>query len=532
MIRGSAFVMAAVMVATAIIGCGRTKPVAGDGAVPPVDRPFDITGVPDGPGDSNVGDAFVEHDAGGGGPCDAGNSGAGATEGAWFYVLPPVADHALRPGDDLALIQRRTSVLGASADGSVVVGTSEFDLLGPVGELRSVMSGIEIFRWTVATGVVGLGFPASIRPTDPRFGVCSVLGISADGSVVLGTCTGPQGPVAIRWTPCSGIVVIDAPAGTSRLTPNAMTPDARVMIGNLKVGGLSGPMKAFRWSAETGVEILDLPTGHDQSSAWTMTADGNIVFGTAFSPDGDHAAFRWSREIGSVALPRLPAHIACGITERGPLVDGDVAAGNCYQGDRIHGYHWTAAAGTVALGMPAGTVDTEVTELSRDGAVIMGWARGPAVSSAFRWTAATGAVIVSPAGAARAMSDDGAVIAGDFDFEGGVRAFRWTDGPGTVALPLLAGDVQGTVTNVSRDGSIVTGTSYRINGASAPADLPVAVYWDRAGAVHSIAGGLRAVGVDLGGTLLTSATSPDGKVFWGDARTSEGERRAWVGRAP
>src|SRR5215467_5142666 len=72
---------------------------------------------------------------------------------------------------------------GASADGSVVVGTS----LGPSEE--------EAFRWTAAGGLVGLG----VLPGGEG-GLSSALVVSADGSLVVGVSDSSAGRQAFRWT--------------------------------------------------------------------------------------------------------------------------------------------------------------------------------------------------------------------------------------------------------------------------------------------------------------------------------------------
>ena len=65
------------------------------------------------------------------------------------------------------------SALGVSADGSVVVGSSKSASSGGTGRT-------EAFRWTQATGMVGLGvLPGGYFSS-------SALGVSADGSVVVG----------------------------------------------------------------------------------------------------------------------------------------------------------------------------------------------------------------------------------------------------------------------------------------------------------------------------------------------------------
>src|SRR5262245_38175639 len=67
-----------------------------------------------------------------------------------FYIFDPVADHALRPGEDPTLVSRDTYVSAVSADGSVVVGVSMIAWDQADG---ASTGGTEAFRWTEATGV-------------------------------------------------------------------------------------------------------------------------------------------------------------------------------------------------------------------------------------------------------------------------------------------------------------------------------------------------------------------------------------------
>ncbi|MFM6373314.1 MAG: hypothetical protein ACKPH1_05120 [Microcystis panniformis] len=67
-----------------------------------------------------------------------------------------------------------SSANGVSADGSVVVGSS------------NIGNGNEAFRWTQATGMVGLGNLSGWNSS-------SASGVSADGSVVVGTASDSGG---------------------------------------------------------------------------------------------------------------------------------------------------------------------------------------------------------------------------------------------------------------------------------------------------------------------------------------------------
>ncbi len=138
------------------------------------------------------------------------------------------------PLGDLAGGSFRSIGWGLSADGSVVVGSS------------NSASGTEAFRWTAGGGMVGLG--------DLDGGVfwSSVNGVSADGSVVVGLGYGASGGEAILWT---------AGGGMERLLD--------VLLAN-GATGLTG------WT-------LEIANG--------ISADGRWVVGLGINPSGDAEAF-------------------------------------------------------------------------------------------------------------------------------------------------------------------------------------------------------------------------------------------------
>ena len=68
-----------------------------------------------------------------------------------------------------------------------------------VGNCRSA-SGTEAFRWTEATGMVGLGD----LPGGDFYS--TAYGVSADGSVVVGRGRSASGVEAFRWTEATGTI--------------------------------------------------------------------------------------------------------------------------------------------------------------------------------------------------------------------------------------------------------------------------------------------------------------------------------------
>src|ERR1035441_4167218 len=86
-----------------------------------------------------------------------------------------------------------SSAAGVSADGSIIVGNSGYQqYVGAPGKYQA-------FRWTAGSGMVGLGYlPGGTNS--------SATGASADGSVVVGTSSSASRGQAFRWTAGSGMV--------------------------------------------------------------------------------------------------------------------------------------------------------------------------------------------------------------------------------------------------------------------------------------------------------------------------------------
>src|ERR1019366_6768139 len=173
-----------------------------------------------------------------------------------------------------------SSVAGVSADGSVVVGTSYS------------ASSSQAFRWTAGFGMVGLGhLPGSTNN--------SVAGVSADGSVVVGTSSSGSGSQAFRWTAGTGMVGLGYLPGGTNSSAAAVSADGSIVVG-----------PGFRWTAGSGMQSLWavlVTNGLDSSgpapdmSASGISADGNTIVGTYYVEATD-----FTLECGFVAyLPRL-----------------------------------------------------------------------------------------------------------------------------------------------------------------------------------------------------------------------------------
>jgi probable HAF family extracellular repeat protein len=168
-----------------------------------------------------------------------------------------------------------------SADGSVVVGDT----------------GNEAFRWTSGTGAVGLGdLPGGSDDSEAS-------GVSADGSVVVGSGTSASGVEAFRWTSGTGMVGLgDLPGGSPGSKALAISGDGSAIVG----WGIDPGAQAFRWTSGTGMVGLGyIPGGGAASEAWGVSADGSVIVGGGDSASSFAEAFRWTSGTGMVGLGDL-----------------------------------------------------------------------------------------------------------------------------------------------------------------------------------------------------------------------------------
>jgi probable HAF family extracellular repeat protein len=151
---------------------------------------------------------------------------------------------------------------GVSADGSTVVGESEG------------AKGTEAFRWTVADGIVGLGFLPGGAGSVAR-------AASADGSLIVGSAEGPLGTDAVLWID-DAVEPIDRSDGAGVLESHAtaVSSDGNAIAG-YRVGGEAGAERA--WLLGPGdAKPLELPDPDGQglaSRALGISDDGGTVAG-------------------------------------------------------------------------------------------------------------------------------------------------------------------------------------------------------------------------------------------------------------
>lgn len=168
----------------------------------------------------------------------------------------------------------------------------------------------------------------------PLGGSASVAyGVSGDGSIVVGSCSGESGTYAFRWTDESGMVSLgDLPGGDPLSTATAISADGSTIVGFASPsGGLTGVL--FQENGTDPTSVGDFTGGGTYSRLTDVCADGNIAIGLG-SDDDHYQAAVWDPEHGLRKIKDLLAE--SGMPLEGWAIyeataisdDGDTIVGN------------------------------------------------------------------------------------------------------------------------------------------------------------------------------------------------------------
>jgi probable HAF family extracellular repeat protein len=311
------------------------------------------------------------------------------------------------------------------------------------------------------------------------FGPSLALGVSADGSTVVGESNSPQGLQAFRWRPGEG------------------------MIG-----------------------LGDIPGGAFSSIAYACSGDGSVVVGASEdATSGEEGTpFRWTQQSGMVRLGSLGGPTSYG-QARAITSDGSVIVGASQAQTGVFGFRWTPGSGMVSLGdFSGGPALSRAYGVSADGNTIAGiGSRSSGFDQAFRWTPGGGLAGIGSNNSALAITPDGLVIAGS-DFQG---AYRWTQAGGFVHLGRTGGSGVQIVGAMSADGNVIVG----LDDYNATQGTGLAFIWDPVHGMRALAQVLMSDHqLDLQGmrVFFAEGVSADGKVIAGYGFDQRGEQEGWV----
>ena len=221
----------------------------------------------------------------------------------------------------------------------------------------------EVFRWTQAGGMIGLGIP-------PGLPALTAAGMSADGAVIAADWGEP-----FYWTQSGGWVGIgDLPGGKFNADVRGISADGLVIVGR---GTSASGYEAYRWTEAggmVGLGVLPGSTSFD-SRAYGVSADGSFVVGRARGASGNEP-FRWTQSEGMISLANFSA------IPREVSADGSIIVGEMFiVGEGNLAFIWTPNGGVVPLAdLLIGQGDdlshwtrlTDSSGISNDGRTIVG----------------------------------------------------------------------------------------------------------------------------------------------------------------
>ena len=186
-----------------------------------------------------------------------------------------------------------TAAEDVSSDGELLVGSTFFP-----------NAGLQAFRWTESTGFIRL--QGGIL--DSHFG-STATAVSDDGLTIAGTRLAPDN-VAYRWTQATGAIPLgDLEGGQVGSQAIGISADGSVIVGTSDSS--SSPREAFIWTEETGMVGLGfLSDALSESTPYAVTGMGEAVVGrndefTVGGPTSGVAAFLWTKANGMEDLQEV-----------------------------------------------------------------------------------------------------------------------------------------------------------------------------------------------------------------------------------
>ncbi len=284
-----------------------------------------------------------------------------------------------------------------------------------------------------------------------------------------------------RWTAATGLQNLGVSPGADHSYAYGISGDGLVIVG---ASGGQAYDTACRWTQATGMQNLGSIAAGQPSFASDASTNGAIVFGYGYEANSNESAWKWTSATGMQSFgQRLPgtSH-SVGLAMTG---DGSFYTGYCFNNAPalIHptGCRWAADGSVISLGLLPGGMMSVPSDLSANGAVIVGYAAESIEGStrAFKWTEATGIQDLGmPPGCtlaiASAISGDGTIITGYVMENGVIRACIWIDGAAPQLLETYLNSRGVSTTDwiletgsISQDGSAFAGSGTHLGAQSA-----------------------------------------------------------------
>jgi probable HAF family extracellular repeat protein len=283
----------------------------------------------------------------------AGWSWSGLGREAWVWRQPT----GMMPLGDLPGGGFESKAFGVSDDGLVVSGHSIN------GTTSSGDPRFEAFRWTVGSGLEGLGVLGEACVDLYCFASSNGVAVSGIGEVIAGDTNTPLNVsgIAMTWSesgemqPVPGLPALDYSFVT------ALSADGQTVVGRLisdvdSDGSIDQP--GFVWNPISGIQFIEgLITGELDSNVVDVSSDGSIVVGYSPSPQAGPAgneAFRWTASGGTEPLGFLdesehtiarPSSWAEGVSGDGQVVVGNATVNAVASFDRQQAFIWDESHG-------------------------------------------------------------------------------------------------------------------------------------------------------------------------------------------
>ncbi|MDD3313679.1 autotransporter domain-containing protein [Pseudodesulfovibrio sp.] len=314
---------------------------------------------------------------------DGGMESLGALGGAYSYAYGVSSDGDVVAGTSQDGLGRDRAYCWTRATGMIDLGTfggADSEAYAVSGDGRVVV-GVAVdganvdqsFHWTTGGGMV------LITPLAGGVG-SSAYAVNGDGTVVVGVSDTGARDEAYRWTSASGSVGLGVLSSVLFDFSDAygVNADGSVVVG--RSSSANYLYEGFRWTDATGMVGLGT-LGGLSSEAYAVSDDGSIVVGMSDNPDGVSEGFVWT----SLGMRSLNAMLAdAGVDMTGLFIheaidvsgDGQTIVGNGYDATGAVATFLIRDAGVTtasALGQSLGELSAVASDISY---MAMGTMRG------------------------------------------------------------------------------------------------------------------------------------------------------------